>query len=491
MLRDLQRHFTPSNFFAPWIQAERKRRAQENAFQHRRRRDKRVELKIGHGGTLDPLATGVLVTGIGKGTKVLQDFLNCTKTYEAIVLFGVATDSYDRLGKVIGRAPYHHVTREKVEEALKQFRGKYMQMPPIFSSIRIQGKHLYEYARNGEKIPGEIEKRPVNVTEMELLEWYDGGQHDHRWPSEEAETAEKVVAEQMLHIKTDAHSGGTAKQQARPPTTSLKRKRPVRDDDDETESDDSDRDLVFKARNPHKRRHRGPELQMSGGLGSSSAQEPQQATQSAPSVTVTSADTPPTSGATNTTNNNPTNSSSIPSDGPPPPAAKLRMSVSRGFYVRSLCHDLGRAVGSLGIMCELVRTRQGPFELGADSVVYTSAAEYTSNLDPERVEKEQNNDDNATATASGDDPPKHNKHDQAADAKESNVFEYNDLAKGEAVWAPKVDKLLGLWNTEYANRPPDAEAVDSTTGAAGDAEEGPASPAKIEKKEEEEGVEEA
>jgi len=68
---------------------------------------------------LDPLATGVLITGVGKGTKQLQGFLNCTKSYEAVVLFGCATDSYDRLGKIVKRAPHAHITKDRVDEALK------------------------------------------------------------------------------------------------------------------------------------------------------------------------------------------------------------------------------------------------------------------------------------------------------------------------------------------------------------------------------------
>lgn len=91
MIRTLQKHFNPSDTFKPWLEAERERRNRESGFQRTRRRHQRLEVKIGHGGTLDPLATGVLITGIGKGTKSLQDFLACTKSYETISISNTST----------------------------------------------------------------------------------------------------------------------------------------------------------------------------------------------------------------------------------------------------------------------------------------------------------------------------------------------------------------------------------------------------------------
>ncbi|KAK3062176.1 pseudouridine synthase pus4, partial [Teratosphaeriaceae sp. CCFEE 6253] len=141
---------------------------------------------MGHGGTLDPLATGVLILGVGAGTKALGSFLACTKSYEAVVLFGVGTDSYDTEGKVVARGAYAHVTREKVEGALGAFRGEIMQRPPIFSALRVQGKRLYEYAREGKEVPVEIQERPVTVGGVEVVEWMDGGGHGYKWPEREA-----------------------------------------------------------------------------------------------------------------------------------------------------------------------------------------------------------------------------------------------------------------------------------------------------------------
>ena len=99
-----------------------------------------------------------------------------------------------------------------VEKALGQFRGKFMQLPPLYSALKMNGKPLYEYAREGKEIPREIEKRAVEVTKLELLEWMEGGTHDHRWPTEEADEAEKDVAEKVWQQEkgADANKDGCA-----------------------------------------------------------------------------------------------------------------------------------------------------------------------------------------------------------------------------------------------------------------------------------------
>lgn len=91
---------------------------------------------------------GVLVTGIFSGTKVLQKFLSCKKTYECVALFGCSTDTYDAVGKIMCRAPHQHITREAVEEALNAFRGDIMQKPPmyVFSSASINASFPLECA---------------------------------------------------------------------------------------------------------------------------------------------------------------------------------------------------------------------------------------------------------------------------------------------------------------------------------------------------------
>jgi tRNA pseudouridine55 synthase len=150
--------------------------------------------KIGQGGTLDPLADGVLVLGIGAGTKRLQQFLDCTKEYKAIGLLGTSTLSYDADEPILLRRPYDHVTSEVIEEALPSFRGKVKQMPPLYSAIHIDGMRLFEYARQGKDLPRPVEKRNVEITDLQLIEWNEGGQHSYKEPEKECDEEERRVA---------------------------------------------------------------------------------------------------------------------------------------------------------------------------------------------------------------------------------------------------------------------------------------------------------
>ncbi|OQO14378.1 hypothetical protein B0A48_01254 [Cryoendolithus antarcticus] len=369
VIRDVQTHFNPSKLFKPWVDAERQRQMVESHNQRKKRSKKfvkPVQIKMGHGGTLDPLATGVLILGVGSGTKSLGNFLACTKSYEAVLLFGRATDSYDTEGKVVAKKGFEHVTRESVEEAMGKFRGKIMQRPPIFSAIRIQGKRLYEYAREGKEVPVEIEERPVEVEKLEMVEWMEGGTHEYHWPEAEAGREEKVFADKILHFGTEitpepeVTAAGVVE-------TGEKRKREVVDDDEGFDED--------AAQSP-KRPKSSP------------------ATEAPPQSSPATAPQPPCAA----------------------PACRIRMTVTSGFYVRSLCHDLGLAVGSLGIMASLIRSRQGDFELG------------------------------------------------------KNVFEYSELAKGETFWGPQVEGMLEEWTTELA------EAVAQAAPMAGKVAKGEKGP---------------
>lgn len=405
VLRDLQQHFDPSTLFAPWLAREREARDAESRNQKQKRsRAKRgnPKVKIGHGGTLDPLATGVLVAGIGKGTKELGRFLECTKSYEAVILFGASTDTYDCVGKVIGRKSYNHVTEALVRTAMDAFRGKIMQVPPIYSALRVQGKHLYEYAREGKEVPIEIKARPVEVLELELVEWMDGGRHSFKWPEEEAKQEECDVAEKLQRLQSTSIAADSTNGQSS--GNDLKRKH----------SDDEVRPTAGAPLPSRIRRNSSSEVdeqdhRASTAIRSSFTLTPDDAA----AVLVKSHDI---TVSTNDTHDDAAPASII--DGAfasapqgveqpifqtpvadnddisanPAPAAKIRMTVTSGFYVRSLCHDLGLAVGSMALMSSLVRTRQGQFELG------------------------------------------------------KNVLEYDALAKGEAVWGPQVECMLSDWN---------------------------------------------
>lgn len=126
-------------------------------------------VKMGHAGTLDPLATGVLVLCTGKKTKEIEALQLHTKEYIAGIQFGCTTPSYDREHTVDYTYPKQHITRRMLEDALKQFEGDIMQTPPVFSAIKINGKRAYEHGRAGSDV--EIEPKPVRIDEIELLEY--------------------------------------------------------------------------------------------------------------------------------------------------------------------------------------------------------------------------------------------------------------------------------------------------------------------------------
>ncbi len=119
--------------------------------------------KIGHTGTLDPDATGVLPVCVGKGTKLCSLLENHDKTYRAVLLLGMETDTQDISGQILAEQPVT-VTEEQIQQVLPSFRGKIMQIPPMYSALKVNGKKLYEYAREGKVI--EREARPVEIYEL-------------------------------------------------------------------------------------------------------------------------------------------------------------------------------------------------------------------------------------------------------------------------------------------------------------------------------------
>ena len=127
------------------------------------------ERRVGHAGTLDPAATGVLPVLIGQATRLAQYLVDATKAYEATIELGVATDTYDAEGDVVARADASHVTRAKVEAALDVFRGDFLQTPPVYSALKRDGVPLYKRARRGETIA--VEPRPVRVDELYITAW--------------------------------------------------------------------------------------------------------------------------------------------------------------------------------------------------------------------------------------------------------------------------------------------------------------------------------
>ena len=121
--------------------------------------------KIGHTGTLDPDAEGVLPVCLGKATKLCDLLTDKTKTYQAVMLLGQETDTQDTTGEVLAQYPVN-ATEEEVREAVESFLGPYMQVPPMYSALKVNGKKLYELARAGKE--GEREARPVEIFEIHV-----------------------------------------------------------------------------------------------------------------------------------------------------------------------------------------------------------------------------------------------------------------------------------------------------------------------------------
>ena len=126
-------------------------------------------IKIGHAGTLDPLATGVLIICIGKATKMVDALQAEEKVYEATLMLGATTPSYDLEHPVDKTYPTEHITREAVEAALASLCGERLQTPPLFSAKKVEGVRAYEIARAGEHV--ELKQALINIYEMELLEY--------------------------------------------------------------------------------------------------------------------------------------------------------------------------------------------------------------------------------------------------------------------------------------------------------------------------------
>jgi tRNA pseudouridine55 synthase len=345
VLRDLQHKFAESKTFAPLLAQIKHAREGDN--QKRQRLSNDQVFKMGHGGTLDPLASGVLIVGIGRGTKTLSDFLGCKKTYETVVLFGKNTDTYDIMGKVVDEAPTQHITKELVESQLAQFDGEMQQVPPMYSAIKIQGMKLYEYARSGKELPRQLESRTVDISECTLLDYYPSGEHHYRWPVEQASEEERAVARKLI-----AGAESTKQQLSREAKKT------------ETQRRNIEKRKELEAQNKLPRQEKAA-----------------MHTHDLPTLEAQPADAP---------------------------AARVRLTVSSGFYVRSFAYDLGTACSSYGTMAALVRSKQGDF----------------TNIEP---------------------------------APEGFVptLTYEELEAGEDVWGPKVAKVLEEWVERHPPRPED------------------------------------
>jgi tRNA pseudouridine55 synthase len=127
--------------------------------------------KVGHAGTLDPMATGLLVMLLGHATKRSNDLLGLDKSYEGTIELGVKTDTHDRKGKVIEEKEWSHITFEDVQSKIEQFSGDLLQVPPMVSALKHKGQRLYKLARKGQEV--EREPRPIKVYRFDLHQMKD------------------------------------------------------------------------------------------------------------------------------------------------------------------------------------------------------------------------------------------------------------------------------------------------------------------------------
>lgn len=164
------------------------------------------KIKVGHAGTLDPLATGVVIVCIGKATKGIQALMDHDKEYVANIRIGQTTPSSDGETEVDATFPANHVTRHLVEKTLSEsFSGQILQVPPMHSAIRIDGHRAYEYARKGKADQVELQARPITIIETEVLSFTPA--------TDDCPTADltlRVACSKGTYIRSLARDLGTA-----------------------------------------------------------------------------------------------------------------------------------------------------------------------------------------------------------------------------------------------------------------------------------------
>ncbi|KAH9811579.1 pseudouridine synthase [Melampsora americana] len=339
LLNSLQSLFCRSPLFNADYEAYSNDRG-TSKFKNKRGKGRRKPLvKMGQGGTLDPLASGVLVVGLNSATKKLSAFLDCTKSYQTIGLLGCETDSYDRMGKVVRLVGWEGVKPTDIEAQCKAMQGPGWQIPPIYSALKMDGKPLYEYARKNIPLPRPIEARRCEIPEIKMVKWQVGGSHAYKWPIEFITSEDQEMFDKLRAMIAEK---GVAKPQLADPTNPVASPPPV----------------------PAKRVH-SPDLvdDESGLMGTkkvkandTSAQPPMD-----PPLDHALPDTP-----SEIFNNKPVSMD----DNGLSPAFTLEMTVTSGTYVRTIVHDIGKAVSSAATVVSLTRTRQGEFALQADQELH-------------------------------------------------------------------------------------------------------------------------
>ncbi|WP_338767992.1 tRNA pseudouridine(55) synthase TruB [Bernardetia sp. ABR2-2B] len=160
--------------------------------------EQKKKVKVGHAGTLDPLATGLLILCSGKMTKQIENFQGQEKEYVAQITFGFTTASYDLESELENKKDISDLTLEKIQTALSDFEGEIDQVPPIFSAVQVNGKRAYQSAREGEEI--KLKSRKVTISELEIIE--------SNISENEAIISLRIVCSKGTYIRSLAHDLG-------------------------------------------------------------------------------------------------------------------------------------------------------------------------------------------------------------------------------------------------------------------------------------------
>ena len=158
------------------------------------------KVKVGHAGTLDPLATGVMVICVGRATKTIEQLQSGVKEYIATVQLGATTPSYDLEHPVDQTYPTEHITEEMVRETLQTFIGEIMQVPPVYSACKVEGKRAYDMARDGKAEEVQLKAKPLRIDEIELM----------AFSTETYELTIRVVCSKGTYIRALARDIGEA-----------------------------------------------------------------------------------------------------------------------------------------------------------------------------------------------------------------------------------------------------------------------------------------
>jgi len=306
------------NDVVSYIRGILSRDAQSRGFEGKLRKRGKPVMKVGHGGTLDPLASGVLVLGIGKGTSKLQSYLEGDKQYTAMVELGYETTTLDAEGEIVKTMDWNHVTSiDSIRETVvPKFTGKIQQVPPLYSAIRVDGKRLYEIARGGDEKEAqdvEIPMRDVEVYKVEVENTLSEG------VIQSGVVDGKKYKEAVSEMEAAAAAAAAEKAAAAPPA------------EDVQELNDEANNTAGKK----KKKRRGNKNK--GTKKKSFFDE----------------STVPTVQCDSTTD---TTSFELP-------LFTLNVSCGGGTYIRSIVRDIGYEMDTVATMTGLVRTKQGPFLL--------------------------------------------------------------------------------------------------------------------------------